>query len=88
MLHKFRDNVSGGSGEGALKQPPYVIRASDLDKNFAQCYPIPQDGGGGAYSIRRPTDEGYTLEGAALFDVCENGRPVKYRFFAAREPTS
>lgn len=85
MLHKFKSDLSGGTGNDATSRPPYTIRARDLDKNFAQCYPVPQDGDGGApYIIRRVSDEGYSLEGASVFDVCENGKPVKYRFFAAR----
>jgi hypothetical protein len=86
MLHKFKSELSAGSGEAAIKSPPFVIRASNLDKNFSLCYPMPVDGNNAAYRIVRVTDEGYRLEGAKVFDVCENGKLVKYRFFADRLP--
>jgi hypothetical protein len=86
MLVKFREQLAASTGDGALTQPPYALRARDLDKNFGLCYPIPFDGGGGAYSIERPSDGGYYLKGTKVFDVCENGQPVRYRFFAAQEP--
>jgi len=87
MLIKFRDLLGGGAGDGATKLPPYVIRAKDLDKNFAACYPLPTDGDGFAYKIVRPSEDGFKLVGAKVFDVCENGKPVKYRFFADRVPS-
>lgn len=84
MLKKFRDMLAAGSGEGALKTPPFVIKASDLDKNFGLCYPLPVDGNNAPYIIERPSDEGFRLKGNKVFDVCENGKPVKYLFFAER----
>jgi hypothetical protein len=85
MLVNFSSQLAGGSGGGALSQPPYALRAGDLDKNFAMCYPIPLDGNNRAYTIERPSDTGYYLKGGKVFDVCENGQPVRYRFFAAVE---
>lgn len=84
MLKKFRDMLSGGSGDGAVKSPPFAIRASDLDDNFGLCYPLPVEGDNSPYIIERPSDEGFRLKGTRVFDVCENGRPVKYRFFAEK----
>ena len=84
MLKKFRDMLSAGSGDEAIKQPPFVISASDLDKNFGLCYPLPTEGNNAPYVIERPSDVGYRLRGKMIFDVCENGKPVKYRFFAER----
>lgn len=84
MLRKFREQVSGSDGDNATKKPPFVIRASDLDKNFALCYPLPQDGDNPAYVVVRSSDEGWRLSGNKIFDVCENGKPVRYRFFAER----
>jgi hypothetical protein len=86
MLRKFRDQLAIASGDGAIKAPPFVIRASDLDKNFGLCYPMPVDGNNAAYTIERPSEDGFRLIGNKIFDVCENGQPVKYRFFAERLP--
>jgi hypothetical protein len=82
MLCKFREQVSGSGGDNATKTPPFVIRASDLDKNFALCYPLPQEGNNTAYTVVRSSDEGWRLAGGKIFDVCENGKAVRYRFFA------
>jgi hypothetical protein len=86
MLHKFKNELTAGSGDGATSAPPFVIRARDLDGNFSKCYPVPTDGGGFAYDVVRSSDEGYRLVGRKIFDVCENGKAVKYRFFAERLP--
>lgn len=87
MLKKFRDMLSSGSGDGALKSPPYAIRAGDLDKNFSLCYPEPTDGNNTPYTIDRTSDGGWKLRGTQIFDVCENGQPQKYRFFAEKLAT-
>jgi hypothetical protein len=84
MLHKFRDDLDQSD---STKSPPFVISASKLDKNFGLCYLLPVDGNNAAYTIDRSSDGGYKLQGSKVFDVCENGRPVKYRFFAAKEST-
>ena len=84
MLKKFRDMLGGGSGDDAVKRPPYAIKASDLDKNFELCHPLPVDGNNAGYTIDRSVDGGYRLRGQRIFDVCENGLAVQYRFFAER----
>ena len=84
MLKQFKDMVSKGSGDDAVNGPPYAIRASDLDKNFELCYPLPVDGNNAGYTIDRSADGGYKLRGQRIFDVCENGKAVKYRLFAER----
>jgi hypothetical protein len=84
MLRKFRDQLFIGGGDGATKAPPFVIRASDLDKNFGLCYPLPNEGNNAPYIVERPSEDGFRLVGNKVFDVCENGKPTKYRFFAAR----
>lgn len=81
MLKKFTEQLSGSD----TKQPPYALRASDLDANFKMCYPRPLDGNNRPYRVDWGGDEGWMLHGEALFDVCENGKPVKYRFFAQKE---
>jgi hypothetical protein len=86
MLKKFREMLAGGSGEDATKKPPYVIKAGDLDKNFELCHPLPVDGNNAAYTIDRSVEGGYRLRGQRIFDVCENGQPAQYRFFAERLP--
>jgi len=86
MLCKFREQVSSVSQSGAANVPPFVIRASDLDKNFALCYPLPQEGNNTAYSVVRSSDEGWRLVGNKIFNVCEDGKPAKYRFFAEKLP--
>jgi hypothetical protein len=84
MLTKFKDMLAAGRGEDAVKRPPYTIRAGDLDKNFGLCYPLPVDGNNAGYTIDRSVEGGYRLRGQRIFDVCENGEPVKYRLFAER----
>lgn len=86
MLHKFRNDLTAGTGDGAVKNPPFVIRASSLDKNFALCYPLPLDGDNHPYKVIRNSPDGYRLRGTKTFDVCENGKPVKYLFFAEKVP--
>jgi hypothetical protein len=84
MLKKFRDMLAGGSGDDAVKRPPYALKASDLDHNFELCHPLPVDGNNAAYTIDRSVAGGFRLRGQRIFDVCENGLPVQYRFFAER----
>jgi hypothetical protein len=84
MLVKFAQQVLAGGSKNA---PPHVIRASDLDKNFGLCFPVNIDGNNAPYTvIHASSDQGYTLKGNRVFDVCENGKPVKYLFFAERLP--
>lgn len=82
-LVKFKEQLSGEDE----KSPPYALRASDLDKNFALLQLKKPDGNNSPYEILRPSSEGFTLQGARIFDVCENGQPVKYRVFASRVAT-
>ena len=86
MLHKFRDDLAAQTGEDAVKKPPFVIKAGDLDKNFALCFPIDLDGDNQPYRVIRSTPEGYRLRGNKVFDVCENGKPVRYMLFAEKVP--
>lgn len=84
MLAKFKEMLATGGGQDGAKKPPYTIKAGDLDKNFGLCYPLPVDGNNAGYTIDRSVSGGYRLRGQRIFDVCENGQPVKYRFFAER----
>lgn len=84
MLKKFRDMLAGGSGVDAVNRPPYAIKAGDLDHNFGLCYPLPTDGNNAPYTIERPSSGGFRFRGQHIFDVCENGQAVQYRFFAER----
>lgn len=82
MLRSFGQMLNAGGGQGAVKLPPYVLRASDLDHNFSVVHLKPADGNNSPYIIKRD-DDGYTLEGTRVFPVCENGKAVSYRFFAS-----
>lgn len=82
MLHEFKRQLSPSKDIGS---PPYVIRASDLDKNFRICSMIETSGPANPYRIVRPAgpDGPYKLVGQKTFDVCENGKAAKYVFFAS-----
>jgi hypothetical protein len=82
-LVKFAAQLKGDDE----KSPPYALRASDLDANFAFLHLKKPDGNNAPYEILRSTDDGFTLQGARIFDVCENGSAVKYRIFASRVAT-
>jgi hypothetical protein len=82
MLRRFSEMLTAGGGPGAVKKPPYVLRAKDLDHNFSYVHLKPADGNNSPYIIKRD-DGGYTLEGNRTFPVCENGKAVSYRFFAS-----
>lgn len=68
--------------------PPYQIRGRDLDENFKKASPITEDTGNNLPYKVESQEEGWRLKGQSLFWVCENGKPVLYRFFAMREPTT
>jgi hypothetical protein len=84
MLTKFSSQLAAKTGSNSLSSPPFAIRASDLDKNFALCFPVPLDGNNAPYMVVRVGNEGFKLAGNKVFDVCENGKPVKFSFFAER----
>lgn len=79
-LHLFKSQLSGDDE----KKPPYTIRAKDLDDNFAKCFPQTLDGNNHPYRVVRSASDNWRLEGTKVFDVCENGRPVRYRLFAEK----
>lgn len=79
-LEKFSDDLQGGNDPNS---PPSVISAGKLDRNFARCSPVPQDGDAAPYKVDK-TDDGWKILPAVEFDVCENGEPVKYKFLAER----
>jgi hypothetical protein len=86
MLHEFKNQLSGTE----IGAPPFVIRASDLDKNFKICSIMDNNGPDDPYRVDRPGGPGspYRLIPQKTFDVCENGKPVRYAFFAQRIPGS
>jgi hypothetical protein len=61
--------------------PPFRISAGKLDRNFRRCYPASIDGNQPPYKAD-VTESGWKLEPLIEFDVCENGRPTKYKFIA------
>jgi len=79
-LHEFKSQLSGQDE----KKPPYAIRAKDLDDNFSKCAPQMLDGNNHPYRVIRAANNNWRLEGTRIFDVCENGVPVKYRMFAEK----
>ena len=81
-LEKFSDDVKGGGNDP--NSPPSVISAGKLDRNFTRCTPVPMDGNTAPYIVDK-TDDGWKLLPAILFDVCENGQPIKYKFIAERQ---
>lgn len=66
------------------KQPPNVISAKALDANFTACQPLQNTSGNNLPYTAITGKDGWRLSGAFLFDVCENGTAVQYRFFAER----
>lgn len=80
-LHSFSEDARRGGGDPG--RPPHAISAGALDKNFRACLPV--DGTGTNEPYRVVADgNGWRLEGTFVFDVCENGQPRRYRFFAQR----
>lgn len=80
-MHSFSRDAQKSSRDPT--QPPNVIRASKLDGNFRACLPMKLDGRAHPYKVIA-NEHGWRLEGGALFDVCENGKPVQYRLFGIR----
>jgi hypothetical protein len=75
-LKKFVDDLKG--------DPPRTVSAPKLDENFARCMPAQR--GLLADLQLNFTHEGWYLESdGLLFDVCENGTPVKYRLLGKRQ---
>jgi hypothetical protein len=83
---KFAEQA-GRPGDPKAGGPPYQIRGADLDTNFKKASPVSDTGDDTSYRINE-SKGGWRLVGTKVFDVCENGRAVKYRFFAQREATN
>lgn len=83
-LIKFRRLLKNVIPPGEVGEPR-TISATHLDHNFASCCPKPLKGNSGdAYRISYENG-GWTMEPVVQFDVCEDGKPVKYRFVAKKE---
>lgn len=80
-MHKFSEDARKTSTSPG--SAPNAISAGALDKNFRACLPLESTGNNMPYIVVAD-DSGWTLEGALVFDVCENGQPRRYRFFAQR----
>jgi hypothetical protein len=80
-LERFVDDLKRGANDPNV--PPHVISAGKLDRNYRRCYPKKIDGNSPPYKVDA-SDDGWRLIPATTFDVCENGKPVKYRFMAER----
>jgi hypothetical protein len=80
-MHKFREDARRSSRDP--NQPPNVLRADKLDTNFKACLPVEETGSNAPYKVLAD-EHGWRLEPALLFDVCENGKLMRYRFMAQR----
>lgn len=80
-MHKFSEDARKTSTSPG--SAPNAISAGALDKNFRACLPLESTGNNMPYIVVAD-DSGWTLEGTFIFDVCENGQPRPYRFFAQR----
>jgi hypothetical protein len=83
---RFADQAAR-RGDPRSGGPPYQIRGADLDANFKKASPASDTGNDTSYRVSESQD-GWRLVGTKVFDVCENGRALKYRFFAQREATN
>jgi hypothetical protein len=83
---RFADQAAR-RGDPRSGGPPYQIRGADLDANFKKASPVSDTGNDTSYRVSESQD-GWRLVGTKVFDVCENGIPLKYRFFAQREATN
>lgn len=80
-IHKFSEDAKQASDQP--NKPPNAISARALDDNFQSCLPMDIAGNNAPYKVIAQRG-GWRLEPAVVFDVCENGVPVKYRFMAQR----
>ena len=83
-LHSFEADARKSSD--SPNQPPNAISGRALDGNFLACLPLKQDGSNAAYKIKA-SKSGWLLQPTMIFDVCENGQPRKYKFFAEKVGT-
>jgi hypothetical protein len=87
-LHKFREDLKNKPAKGS-NAPPVSIRAGDLDDNYKKITTVKPRNNPPRY--RPDYEPKYTEDGtelrflAAEFDVCENGKPVKYRLLGQRK---
>ena len=80
-MHSFAEDAKKESKDP--NKPPNAISGKALDGNFRWCLPADLDGDNQPYKVVKES-EGWKLEPTVVFDVCENGQPRRYRFFAAR----
>lgn len=80
-MHSFAEDARKTSGEPG--RPPNAISGGSLDKNFRACLPVESTGNNEPYKVVAD-ESGWRLEANLIFDVCENGQPRRYRFFAQR----
>lgn len=80
-MHSFAEDARKTSSEPG--RAPNAISAGSLDKNFRACLPLDSTGNNEPYKVVAD-ESGWKLQGTFIFDVCENGQPRRYRFFAQR----
>jgi hypothetical protein len=83
-MHSFEEDAKKSSDNP--NSPPNSISGGSLDKNFVACLPKKQDGSNAAYKIKADKS-GWILQPTVIFEVCENGQPRKYKFFAEKVGT-
>jgi len=75
-MHSFEDDAGKESKDP--NSPPNCIKGKDLDKNYAACLPVQDDGPNAPYKVEADAD-GWKLKGQLILDICENGRLRKIR---------
>jgi hypothetical protein len=69
--------------QDAKRDPKQPLNAGALDRNFRAVNPLQQEGNNAPYKVTQD-EGGWKLEPTLVFDVCENGKLVKYQFFGKR----
>jgi hypothetical protein len=81
FMHLFADDARRSSRNPL--EPPNVISAKALDKNFRACLPVDRTGSNAPYKIIAD-EQGWKIEPVLILDVCENGQPRKIAVFGQR----
>lgn len=80
-MHSFEEDAGKESIDP--NQPPNCLNTTALDKNFAACLPISDDGVNAPYKVEADED-GWRLVPQLIFDVCENGTPRRVKLFGQK----
>ena len=80
-MHSFTKDAQKSSTNA--KEPPNVLRADKLDRNFEACLPKEMTGNNQPYKVKADED-GWKLEPELEIDVCENGQLKRYKFIGQK----